>query len=211
MSRKRKRDIIDVRKAPIAVALEEPNKMGPTPEQRRHFEYEEDKVVDQLPGGRLSIRGRAWQKRPKFLTIAGLGDEQIRALKYYRDVFDRSEKSEMKSALDIRPRGNGGGTGLLSETIAGARGMLIVLEAGIGAPVHTLRAVALNDISFRDLAMQRYGSREVQRIDMTRRKPQVIKSIEPKSGKHRDIIRQEFMLAVSRLVGNVRPYLRTGD
>jgi hypothetical protein len=91
--------------------------------------------------------------------------------------------------------------------------MLAVFERYIGPTLDTLRDVALNDMTFRELAMKRFGSREVSRIDVGKgkKKPRHYTTIEPKSGRHREVIRAEFMQAVSRLERAVSPYMRTGD
>lgn len=200
----RGRDIIDVREPP----------MEPTAEQRRHGRYVEQDIVDTKPGGKSITIGKAFRKEAKFERIKGLGDEQLKALRFYREAFDQSEASEVKSALDIRPRGNGG---LSSQEVwverqAGARIRMVALEHGLGGAVHTLRDVALGDMTFSDLAIKRYGSREVSKIitGKGRQKPRIVNEIAPKSGKHRDAVRVEFFLAVTRLVDNVRPYLKTG-
>ena len=200
----RQKDVIDVR-SPALV---------PTPEQQRHARYVEQDIVDTAPGGRSIAIGKAYRREAKFERIKGLGDEQLKALRYYRATFDQSEASEVKSALDIRPRGGGSAAQeIWSEKQAGARMRLRALEAEVGAVVHTLREVALHDATFSDVAIKRYGSREVQRIvtGKGRQKPRVVNEIAPKSGKHREAIRAEFFVAVTRLVGNVRPYLGTGD
>jgi hypothetical protein len=87
------------------------------------------------------------------------------------------------------------------------------MEIGLGAGAQTLREVALHDATFSDVAMKRYGSRDVQKIitGKGRQKPHIVNEIAPKSGRHRDAIRSEFFLAVQRLVDNVRPYLATGE
>lgn len=209
--RGRQRDVIDVRRTDDVV--DAPDARVPTPEQRRRARYVLEPVVDRLPGGRISIMGKAYQRRPKFETIKGLTDEDLRALRHYRATFDRSEASEVKSPLDVRPRGSGTFGPQLTESIAAARAHLRSLEWGIGPIVDTLRAVALNDASFRELAMQRFGSREVSRIIIGkgRARPRRAVTLEPKSNTHRDIIRAEWDRALPQLVANVRPYLRTGD
>jgi len=201
----RDRDVIDVRQP----------KAGPTPEQRQHARYVEQDIVDTAPGGRSITIGKAYRREAKFEKIKGLGDEQLKALRFYRATFDQSEASEVKSALDIRPFGSGGMAAqeIWSERQASARIRLAGLERGIGAVAHTLREVALHDVTFSDLAIKRYGSREVSKIitGKGRQKPRIVNEIVPKSGKHREAIRVEFFLAVNRLVGNVRPYLTTGE
>lgn len=199
----RQRDVIDVK----------PKKVEPTPEQQRHARYVEQDIVDTKPGGKSITIGKAFRREAKFERIKGLGDEQLKALRYYRATFDQSEASEVKSALDVRPRGGGSSAQeIWSEKQAGARLRLRTLEAGIGAVVHTLREVALHDATFSDVAIKRYGSREVQRVvtGKGRQKPRIVNEIAPKSGRHRDAIRAEFFVALNYLTANVRPYLRTG-
>lgn len=198
----RKRDVIDVR----------PPASAPTLEQQRHARYVEQDIVDTKPGGKSITIGKAFRREAKFERIKGLGDDQLKALRYYRATFDQSEASEVKSALDIRPHGSGmSAQEVWSEKQAAARMRLAALERGIGAVVHALREVALRDVTFSDLAIQRYGSREVQRIvtGKGRLKPRIVNEIVPKSGKHREAMRAEFFLAVNRLVENVQPYLAT--
>lgn len=200
----RQRDVIDVRAPAYA----------PTPEQQRHARYVEQDVVETKPGGKSITIGKAFRREAKFEKIRGLGDEQLKALRYYRAVFDQSEASEVKSALDVRPRSNGGMAAqeVWSERQAGARLMLKTLEADIGAVVHTLRRVALLDATFSEVAIHRYGSREVSKVitGKGRQKPSIVNEIVPRSGKHREAVRAEFFLAVTRLVDNVQPHLRTG-
>ena len=203
--KKRDRDVIDVR----------PVKEEPTPEQRQHACYVKQPIVDTTDSGRSITIGKAYRREAKFEKIKGLGDEQLKALRFYRATFDQSEASEVKSALDIRPFGGGGMAAqeVWSERQASARMRLAGLERGIGAVAHTLREVALHDVTFSDLAIKRYGSREVSKIitGKGRQKPRIVNEIVPKSGKHREAIRAEFFLAVNRLVGNVRPYISTGE
>lgn len=188
--------------------------MGPTPEQMMRNAYVLNDVVNNAGPSPIKI-GKAYQRQPKFERITGLDDEQLRALRYYRATFDVTEVSEVKSGLDIRPRGAAGSDGAIArmEALAFSKMTLSNLESSIGMVLHTLREVALHDVSFTDLAMKRYGSRDVEIIitGKGRQKPRIENKLAPKSGKHRDIIRDEFMLAVARLLPNARPYLRTGE
>ena len=202
---RRRRDIVDVRTPP----------MEPTPEQRQRARYVNQDIVETKAGGKSITIGKAYRKQAKFEQIKGLGDEQLKALRYYREAFDRSEASEVKCALDVRPRGSWGLSSqeLWMERQAGARMRMKALEHGLGDAVHTLRQVALHDATFSELAISRYGSREVSKVitGKGRQKPRIVNEIVPKSGKHREAIRVEFFLAVARLVDNVRPYFRTGE
>lgn len=183
----------------------------PTPEQREHAVYVEQDIVDVKSKGRVTI-GKAYRKQPRFETIEGLGTEQLKALRFYRAAFDASECSEVKSALDVRPRGAAGSHGAISAIEARAFGATRVkgIEAQLGALVHTLRDVALLDLTFSEAAMKRYGSREVDWIDIGKgkRKPRSVVKLAPKSGTHRQIIRNEFFQGLGLLVAAVTPYQR---
>lgn len=205
-SAKRKRDIIDVRQP--TTPTKQKVTIPPTPETMRRADYVEEPIYDRS-GGRVSLVGKAFKRKPRIETIEGLTTDQRRALRYYRSVFDRSEQSEMKSQLDIRPRGGGGAEAAIGrlQEIAFANGEIARIEAMISRPawLPILRAVALHDVDFKQLAIERYGSREVQRIDVSARKPKVASTIEPRSGRHREIIRQEFLWAAIDLTAAVLP------
>jgi hypothetical protein len=196
----RDRDIIDVRK-PGAPPV------PPTPEQAVHADYVEEKIFDRLPGGRMVLMGRAYRRRARFETIDGLTADQLKALRAYRAAFDQSETSEMKCALDIRVGGPGGSEAALAhiENRAFAGDAVRRLEVRVMAGLlPTLRAVALLDKEFKTIAIERFGSREVERIDTTVRRPTVTTSIEPKSGRHRQIVRDEFLAAATQLAAAVK-------
>lgn len=57
--------------------------------------------------------------------------------------------------------------------------------------------------------MKRYGSREVDWIDIGKgkRKPRTVIKLAPKSGRHRDIIREEFFFGLKRLAAVADRYL----
>lgn len=194
---KRERDVIDVRK-PV---------MAPTPEQAQRAVYVEGPVHDRLPGGGRTIRGRAFQRQARFESVEGLTAVQLRALRTYRQAFDETEMSEVKSQLDVGPGGGAGGSDAAIarvERMAFAGASLQRIEARI--PTHllaTLRAVALHDKDFKAVAMERFGSRTVQRVDASRKKPKVTTSLEPLSGRHRERIRGEFMEAAAVLAAGM--------
>jgi hypothetical protein len=181
---------------------------APTPEQREHAVYVEQDIVDVKAKGRVTI-GKAFRKQPRFETIEGLGTEQLKALRVYRAAFDMSEMSETKCALDVRPRGAAGSHGAISAIEARAFGAstLRAVESQLGALVHTMRDVVLMDFTFSEVAMKRFGSREVDWIDIGKgkRKPRSIAKLVPKSGTHRQIIRDEFFAGLRLLVAAVEP------
>lgn len=174
----------------------------PTPEQRLHATYVEQDIVDVLSKGRVTI-GKAYRRKARFETIEGLGTDQLKALRAYRAAFDASEKSEVKSSLDIRPRGAGGSHGALTaiEARAYAVETLKRIESSLGALVHTMRDIVLLDMTFSEAAMKRFGSREVDWIDVGKgkRKPRSVVKLAPKSGTHRQIVRDEFFRGLDLL------------
>lgn len=184
----------------------------PTPEQRQHAVYAEQDIVDVTGKGRVTI-GKAFRKQPRFESIEGLGTEQLKALRIYRAAFDASERSEVKSGLDIRPHGAGGSHGAIAalEVKAFGSAALKRIETRLGSLVHTLRDVALMDLTFSEAAMKRYGSREVDWIDIGKgkRKPRTVVKLAPKSGTHRQIIRNEFFAGMRLLIAAVEPYQRS--
>ncbi|WP_395391591.1 hypothetical protein WBP07_12985 [Novosphingobium sp. BL-8A] len=183
---------------------------GPTPEQRRHATYVEQDIVDVKLKGRVTI-GKAYRKQPKFEKIEGLGSEQLKALRFYRAAFDASEMSETRCALDVRPRGASGSDGAITAIEARAFGATTLrgIERHLGAMVHTLRDVALLDFTFSEVAMKRFGSREVDWIDVGKgkRNPRSIVKLVPKSGTHRQIVRDEFFAGLRALVMAVEQYV----
>ena len=182
---------------------------APTPEQREHAVYIEQDIVDVKTKGRVTI-GKAFRKQPRFETMEGIGTEQLKALRCYRAAFDASETSETKCALDVRPRGAAGSHGAISAIEARAFGASTLrgIECQLGALVHTLRDVALLDLTFSEAAMKRFGSREQDWIDIGKgkRKPRSIVKLVPKSRHHRRIISDEFFQGLSLLVAAVEPY-----
>ncbi|MEG3144233.1 hypothetical protein U1839_06160 [Sphingomonas sp. RT2P30] len=189
------------------------DEFAPTPEQAAKAEYVKAPVFDRDPlTGRVSLKGKAYQRRARFETIQGLTVDQLRALRFYRAEFDKSELSEIKSGLDIEGKG-GGGSGAEAaiariDAIVAARFLIGLIEAGIPTvQLPILRAVALDDQDFKTIAIAIYGGRDVQRIDTSRRKPTLTTSLEPRSGRHRENVREEFLLAARNLVGAVSPFM----
>ena len=139
----------------------------------------------------------------------------MRALRYYRARFEASETSLTRCALDVQGRG-GGADAPLPRGVdpfmfigAGASRTLERLEQAVGAVADTVRGVAIEDRSYSDLAIARWGSRKqswIQQPNPKRKggKATFSEKIVPKSGRHREIIRQEFLLGLKRLVEAVR-------
>lgn len=183
--------------------------IGPTPEQKRRGRFELEDIVDKGQKGAIII-GKAYRKEPYFEELArrvdgGIDGDALRALRFYRNACEASARSEVKSNLNRSPAlGDGDGP---SPAVVRAKQHVRLCEWGIGAVIHTLRAIAVDDKSYAQAAMDRWGSREQEWIE----KGKFRKAIVPRSRNHPNIIRDEFMLALRRLLDNVRPMLRTGD
>lgn len=178
----------------------------PTPEQQQHAVYVEQDIVDVLSKGRVTL-GKAFRKQPRFESINDLDADQLKALRFYRAAFDDSERSMTKSALDVRPRGTGGSNGALAamETRAFGARTLAEIEASLGALVHILRDIALHDLTFTEAAIKRYGGREVDYIIVGKgdEPPRTAVKLKPKSGTHRQIIRDDFFQGLRLLMAAV--------
>jgi hypothetical protein len=78
----------------------------------------------------------------------------------------------------------------------------------MGAVADTVRAVAIEDQTFSEVAIARFGSRVQTWIEQEKTRGRskkgtklaFVDKIVPKSGRHREIIRDEFLLGLSRLV-----------
>jgi hypothetical protein len=188
----------------------------PTPEQIGHF------VLGPVRTEKGQVIGRAYRRQPYFETLAKMPlrasdqkgprlitPDQLRALRYYRANHELTVVSETRCALN-QERGSGEAIGL-PITLLSARGVKDC-EVGLGALVHTLRAVALEDKSFAQVAMERWGSRDRQRIVIGsgKKKPRIAKEIVPKSSAHPGIIRQEFLDALKIMTGTTARLVSDG-
>lgn len=182
--------------------------VGPTPEQHRRANYELGDIVDVEPG-KVAVRiGKAYRREPYFEELArreatGIGADDLRCLRFYRNRFEAAQRSPVRSVLNRDAGGKGDGP-MLAALISSSDHRF--LEHGIGAAVHTLRAIALEDKSYAQVAMDRWGSREQHWIVKGEDKVKIV----PKSGKHPGIVRDEFLQALSRLTERTLPYIRTG-
>jgi hypothetical protein len=191
---------------------------GPTPEQHNHATYVVQDIVDKMANG-VTIRvNKAYRRQPIFETLwkqtgSGISVEGLFALRYYRARYEETEQSLTRCALDVQGRGGGSEAPLPRGIDAfmfvgeGAERTLDRLEQAMGAVADTVRAVALEDQSYSDVAIARWGSRKqswIQQPNKRQGKAVNAEKIVPKSGRHREIIRQEFLLGLRRLVEAVR-------
>lgn len=180
----------------------------PTPEQQLRVRYERGKVTNEM-GQTIGV---SYQRRPLIETMGAKGQiapDELAALRYYRTAFDRCERSATKSCLN----NDGSGGGFLSTagfadigipaSVLDAKMRLEICERVMGANVDTMRSVALHDLSFSQVAIQRFGGRDQEWIVEGEHRYKIV----PKSGRHREIIREEFVTGLRALRRRLR--LRT--
>jgi len=193
---------------------------APTPEQAAKADYDMQPVRTEHG----QVLGRAWRRQPWFESLAKreageaaregrtalIGPDGLNALRFYRHAHEAASRSEMRCALDILPGGRapGGGGGDLPPAMLVARANLALCEAGLGELRATLRAVALDDLTYAAVAMERFGARDQDWYDPATG-AFVAKPV-PRSNRHPGIIRAEFLAGVEALVAAVRGRVRTG-
>jgi hypothetical protein len=131
------------------------------------------------------------EKRDPAFTI-----DDLHALRRYRNACEAAMRSETRSSLNLE-RGGTGERGEQSPALVRARRNVAMLEALLGPTVTTMRAVAVDDMSYAQVAMARFGAREVDVYDDatgTFRTKQA-----PRSGRHPTRVREEFQDGVKRL------------
>ena len=190
----------------------------PTPEQIGAFEL--------LPvrTERGQVAARAYRRQPYFETLAKQpGDDRLispvglAALRVYRSAWERCEASITRCALDVDGRGGGGyGSRMPASMVVDRR--VQAYEAAMGAYIETMRQVALFDMTLTDVAIERFGGRvqdwivvtdpvlkpDGQQLVVEGVGPQWRKTfhekIVPKSGRHREMIRDEFRAGLALLI-----------
>ncbi len=180
-------------------------RVPPTPEQMQGGRFVKDTV--KLDSG--LVLTTSYRRQPLFETLAkghsGIDHDQLLALRFYRERHEATAASLTRCALDVEGRGGGSGQGL--PPILDADTLVRRLEGAIGAVVDTMRAVALQDRSFSNVAITRFGSRKQTWLEMEKSrarrkgggKMRFVEKVVPISGRHREIIRDEFMLGLKRL------------
>lgn len=177
----------------------------PTPEMEARVKFDLGQVTTEtgLPFG------FAYRRRPLIETMGasgGLSPDELNALRFYRTAFDRSERSPMRSCLNISGgRGTVATSSLINATPAmiDAKRKVRVCESALGQSLTTMRGVVLDDKSFSDLAIERFGSRLAKASGGRTR-------VAPKSGRHRELIRQEFIAGMRALTDQIRRMVTTG-
>lgn len=157
---------------------------GPVEEQARRYRFELETVTE-----RGQVVGRVYRRKPLFETMFVRGEisrDEVVALRYYRERYELSHYSLVRSCLlQQTGRSLSGGT---SPMALRAASEVQVMEAAAGLFLPAFRKLALEDMSFNRIAMDRYGSQHAK-IGSTVR-------IIPKSKQHTRRIKSEFMAAL---------------
>ncbi|MFX4086151.1 hypothetical protein ACKU27_13720 [Sphingobium yanoikuyae] len=221
MARKRagkttkRKDVIRVKKA----AQMRDQMDHPTPEMQARANFELGKVTDETG---QSV-GFAYRRKPLIETMAlkgGFSPDELAALRFYRTAFDRSERSPVKCCLNVSGSGrgtSGAAFGIFHATPAmlDAKRKLQYCEHGFGNLKDTMRGVVLMDKSFSEIAIDRFGSRIVKPPAYVDKEGHARgdhrEKITPRSGRHRETVRQEFIVGLKVLTDTVRAMITTGS
>ena len=197
----------------------------PTSEQASRVEYIRQQIHDEM-GKRV---GFAYRRQPLFETMAigkanAITVDELAALRFYRTAFDRCDQSATKSCLNVGAGGRAhSGRDPISATPAileAKRKVRLCEEAMGGMVLTTMRAVVLDDRSFSEIAIERFGGRNqdwiiVDELVLRNGKPvmengkRVTKTVHreriaPRSGRHRQVVSDEFRVGLRALTDRVR-------
>jgi hypothetical protein len=180
-----------------------PDPVKPTPEWiARYGDHQIIPVTE--TGARM---GRTWHREPWFESLVkrdwteaqreqrdpAFTIDDLHALRRYRTAHEAAQRSETRSSLNIE-RGGNGERGEQSPALIRARRDLAMMEAWIGPIVDTMRAIAIDDMSYAQVAMARFGYREIDVYDDATGAFRTRTS--PRSGRHPTLIREEFQQGV---------------
>jgi hypothetical protein len=159
----------------------------PVVEQSRRFRYEPHNVTD-----KGQIVGRVYRRQPLFETMLARGEigrEEAQALRYYRERYELSHQSLVRSCLNPTIGGNSRDYfGGLSPLALRASQEVDYMEAAAGLFIAALRGLAIEDMSFNRIAIERYGSQQITVGGRER--------IIPRSKQHSRRVRSEFYAAL---------------
>ncbi len=181
----------------------QPKPLEPTPEWRARYDHQQ---VSPTNASGQKIGGRPYLRRPWYESLFDRDDALAKplfsegarkAVELYRANAEMAERSETKCSLaSLLPRPGGRSDGP-SDSIARAKDHIRWAEALMGPFVQTVRAVAIDDMPYEQVAMARFGSRDVEYFDAETGalsfKPR------PRSGRHTQRIREEFVAGVKLL------------
>lgn len=195
--------------AKISKTIETEPLQQPTPELMQRAAF----VIGPVKSEMGKVIGRAFRRRAIFENMAEQGaisPDELAALRFYRTTFDRCDRSPMRSCLDVD--GNGVPRAdavafMRTKSVLEAKKRLRMCEAGLAGGLPTMRAVALDDQSFSQIAIARFGCRvaKFQPVDAAgRARGEHREQIRPRSGRDREVIKQEFHAALQVLTDTVR-------
>ncbi len=191
---------------------------APTDEQRGMFS---DKPVA-VRTEKGQVVGRAYRRQPYFVTLAKLPAdrtqpkgkrmitaEQFRAMRFYRASWEASQASEMRCALDVSVRGGGGDRETIPVGYWEGQRVADCERPFGGTLLWTMRAIILQDQSFAQVAMIKWGSRDRQRVIVGtgKQKPRIVNEVVPISKAHTEQVREDFMFGLGHLVNAVGRYM----
>ncbi|MCP4028570.1 MAG: hypothetical protein GY736_19985 [Sphingomonas sp.] len=204
---------------------------APTPEQASRVEYERRQTRNEMG----QTIGFSYHRQPLFETMAAKGliaPNELASLRYYRTAFDRCERSPTKSCLNVGV--GGGGKNAYHEvasatpSVLDARRRVAMCESVLGQARSTMRSVVLHDLTFSEIAIERFGGRRQDWIEVTEPilkpdgKQLVVKGvgpqwrtyhrekIAPRSGRHREMVRQEFLAGLNALTRRLEAEVNMG-
>jgi len=135
--------------------------VSPTPEWLARYNHVKDSPTT-ASGFKMAARP-VYRKQPWFESLCGrddaFTDEDLTALRYYRNAYEQSQRSETRCALASMVHGSGGGNGEPSLAVARAKSVLEHLEPALGSLLTTMRAITLEDLTYEQVAMARFGYR----------------------------------------------------
>lgn len=181
--------------------------IGPTPEQMARFTYTPHSPTTStgLVMGRAYLRDpwfeslvrRDWTDAQREARAPAFTAEDLHALRGYRNAHETAQRSEVRSCLNIERGGARGEHGVPSPALLRARRTLAAIEAAIGPLIETMRAIAIDDMSYAQVAMARFGAREQEWYDDAT--GTILRKPAPRSGRHSVRIREEFLAGTRRL------------
>ncbi|WP_404711913.1 hypothetical protein [Sphingomonas sp. MMS24-J13] len=165
-----------------------------------------------------SLVKRDWTDAEREGRVPAFAIDDLHALRRYRTAHEASLRSETRSSLNIE-RGGTGERGEQAPALIRARRELAMMETWLGPLADTVRAIAIDDMSYAQVAMARFGYREVEVYDDATGTFRTRTS--PRSGRHPTLIREEFQQGVKHLaargaiakpvISPARPAASTGD
>lgn len=175
--------------------------VDPTPEWLARYNHVKDSPTTSS-GFKMAARP-IYRKHPWFESLCGrddaFNDEDLAALRYYRNAYEAAQHSETKCSLASMVHGSGGGNGEPSLAAARAKSVLARLEPALGSLLVTMRAIALEDLTYEQVAMARFGYRHADYFDAATgvftQRPR------PTSGRNPGKIKAEFIAGTKLLTG----------